>query len=122
MRDFRYWRDPLCMLACALYALNRVWLRRHVGGEFLTGYFNDLLLIPAALPFLLWLQRRIGVRVDDRQPRWGEIALHVLVWSVIAEAIMPHLAAHAVGDWRDVIAYAAGGAAAGAWWQWGVIV
>jgi hypothetical protein len=121
VKRFGYWRDPLCLVACGLYVLNRAWLRQHVGGEFLTGYFNDLLLIPAALPLLLWLQRRLGVRADDQRPQWREIGLHLAVWAFIAEAIMPRLATHAVGDWRDVVAYSAGALASGVWWQLGAI-
>ncbi len=117
MRKFGYALDPLCLLACGLYALNRFWMRAHIGGPFLVGYFNDLLLIPAALPLILWVQRKAGVRPDDRWPRWGEIGLHFAIWAVIAEAIMPRLSTHSVGDWRDVIAYAVGAAAAGCWWQ-----
>jgi hypothetical protein len=117
VKPFRYFGDPLCILAAIAYAANRWWLREHVGGDFLRGYFNDLLLIPAALPLVLWVQRRIGVRGDDTRPRWGEIALHLVMWSVTAEWLMPHLTAHATGDWRDVIAYGIGGAVAGCWWQ-----
>jgi hypothetical protein len=122
VKRFGYFRDPLCVAACALYVLNRWWLRDHVGGAFLNGYFNDLLLIPAALPLVLWLQRRLGVRADNQPPRWIEIGLHVVVWSVASEVIMPHITAHATGDWRDVIAYAAGALGAGCWWQSGSIV
>jgi hypothetical protein len=100
-----------------LYALNRFWLHGHLGGWFFHGYFNDLLLIPAALPLVLWLQRRVGLRPDDRRPRWGEIALHLVAWSIMAEAIVPHLVAHATGDWRDLLAYSAGALVAGCWWQ-----
>lgn len=117
MKRFRYFRDPLCLAACALYTANRLWLRGHAGGAFLEGYFNDLLLIPAALPLVLWVQRRIGVRAEDAPPRWREIALHVAVWTFTAEALMPQLTAAATGDWRDVVAYAAGALLAGAWWQ-----
>jgi hypothetical protein len=120
VKHFGYVRDPLCVLACALYVLNRMWWRTLFGGAFLTGYFNDLLFIPAALPLVLWVQRRIGVRRDDQPPRWSEIALHLAVWSVVAEGIMPRLLAHATGDWRDVIAYTAGAIVAGVCWQEGV--
>ena len=120
MKRFGYVRDPLCLVACGLYALNRWWLRQHIGGAFLTGYFNDLLFIPAALPLVLWVQRRIGVRTTDDRPHWREIAMHVAVWSIAAEAVMPHFATHATGDWRDVIAYAVGAVGAGCWWQAGI--
>jgi hypothetical protein len=117
MKRFGYFRDPLCLLACALYVLNRLWWRGQFGGEFLVGYFNDVLLIPAALPLVLWIQRRLGVRVGDEPPRWREIALHLVVWGVTAEAIIPQVTAHATGDWYDVVAYSAGALVAGCWWQ-----
>ena len=119
MRRFAYARDPLCLLACAGYALNR-WALRPMGwasGPFMRGHFNDLLLIPAALPLVLWGQRRLGLRTVDTPPTWPEIALHLVVWSVAAEAIAPHLWRHATGDWLDVAAYAVGALAAGSWWQ-----
>ena len=119
VKRFGYVLDPLCLTTCGLYALNRFWWRGHFGGPFLTGYFNDLLFIPAALPLVLWLQRRLGVRYDDKAPRWGEIALHLVVWSVVAEGIMPHVLRHVTGDWRDVVAYSAGALVAGCWWQTG---
>ena len=117
MKRFGYALDPLCVFACGLYALNRFWLSQHFGGPFLRGQFNDLLLIPAALPFALWLQRRLQLRRDDRFPRWSEIALHLAVWSLAAETVAPHLFARATADWRDVVAYTIGGAVAGCWWQ-----
>lgn len=117
MKRFGYAADPLCLLACGLYLLNRLWLRQHVGGVFLHGYFNDLLLIPAALPWVLWLQRRLKWRPDDARPRWGEIALHVAMWSLAAEVVAPHLFPHAIGDWRDAVAYTGGALVAGCWWQ-----
>lgn len=117
VKRFAYLRDPLCLLACGLYVLNRCWLRSQFGGAFLSGHFNDLLLIPAALPWVLWLQRRIGLRTTDERPRWGEIAMHLAVWSLAAEAVMPQVVASATGDWRDVIAYTGGAVVAGIWWQ-----
>lgn len=106
-------------MACGLYVLNRWWLRDHAGGAFLHSYFNDLLLVPASLPIVLWVQRYLGVRSGNQQPRWREIGLHLLVWSVAAEVIMPHFTLQATGDWRDVLAYAAGAAGAGCWWHAG---
>ena len=121
MKRFGYLRDPLCIAACALYALNRIWWKGNANDAFFTGYFNDLLLIPAALPIVLWVQRRIGVRPSDQPPRWREIVFHVVIWSVTAEGIMPYLTARATGDWYDVVAYVAGAVVAGCWWQEGVV-
>ncbi len=117
MKPFGYARDPLCLLAIALYALNRWALKPHLHSGFLHDHFNDVLLIPAALPLVLWAQRRLGWRDHDGPPRWSEIGLHLAIWGVICEVAGPHLAAHATGDWRDLVAYAAGAAVAGLWWQ-----
>jgi hypothetical protein len=58
MTRFAYLRDRLFLTACAAYAVNRLWLKHTLPGWFLHSYFNDLLLIPAALPLVLWIQRR----------------------------------------------------------------
>jgi hypothetical protein len=112
---FRYAGDPLCAAACALYALNRWAIRPHTHSAFLRFHFNDLLLIPAALPLVLWLQRRLGFRTHDAPPDVQEIALHLVIWSVMAELIVPRFA-HVTGDWRDLLAYGTGALAAWAWW------
>ena len=117
MKAFRYFADPLCLAACLFYGFNRFWLRSHWGGSFLTGYFNDLLLIPAALPPVLWFHARLGWRSAVEYPRATEIIFHVLVWSVIAELVGPHIFRAAVGDLRDVICYAGSGLGAGTWWH-----
>ena len=108
-RAFRYWRDPLCTLACVAYALNRFFLAPHSApGSFLRAHFDDLLLIPAALPLVLWLQRRLTLRTHDRIPGAAEIALHLLIWSLIAEWIGPVFLHHGTSDLLDVAAYSAG--------------
>jgi len=117
VKRFAYMRDPLCLIACGLYVLNRFWWRGQLGGPFLVWHFNDLLLIPAALPLALWVQRIFRLRGNDAMPAWGEITLHVAVWSFAAEFVMPYLTSRATGDWRDVVAYATGAAVAGRWWH-----
>lgn len=121
MKRYPYLADPLWLGACLLYAVNRGWWRQASGLPFFAGQFNDLLLIPCALPVLLWVQRCLGLRDHDRFPEPGEVALHLVVWSVIAEGIGPRLIPWAVGDLRDVAAYALGGLFAGLWWHHGGI-
>lgn len=84
---------------------------------FLRGYFNDVLLIPCALPLVLWLHRRLGLRAHDAAPQWGEIFFHLVVWSVLFEAIGPHIMRGVTGDPWDVVAYCAGGIVSGWWWR-----
>ena len=117
MRLFRYAFDPLCLSACFLYAVNR-WLIKPVClWPFVHQHFNDLLLIPAALPIVLGLQRWVGLRKHDRPPSASEIFGHLIVWSVIAEFLGPLVFARSVGDPLDVLAYSAGALAAGVWWN-----
>ncbi len=113
---FRYLRDPLCLGACALYAVNRwLWIPL-AGGWFVRGHLNDLLLIPAALPPVLWVQRRLEVRVHDRAPDWTEVLFHLALWAVLFEAIGPRFM-RVTGDPLDVVAYAVGAVASGWWWS-----
>ncbi len=116
MKPFGYGRDPLCLTACALYALNRWGLQPHTASRFLRGQFDDLLLIPCALPWVLWLQRHLGLRAQDAPPGFGEVAFHLVVWSLLFELIGPHLM-RVTGDPLDVLAYAVGAILALAWWQ-----
>ncbi len=117
MNQFRYWRDPLFLICCALYGLNRWAVKPWTSSPFLHNHFSDLLLIPCALPPVLWIQRKLGTRNHDRPPGIGEITFHVVVWSVLFEAIGPHIM-RVTGDIRDIAAYAAGAVGSGAWWKY----
>jgi len=114
---FAYLRDRLFWLGVALYALNRWWLKPHFHTAFLRGYFNDLWLIACALPPLLWLHRRLGLRGHDLPPTFAEITFHFVVWSAVCEGIAPHWIKRATGDWWDVAAYGVGALIAGLWWN-----
>jgi hypothetical protein len=117
MKRFGYWRDPLFVSSCVLYAANRWVVKPHVHSLFIRGQFNDCLLIPCALPLVLWLQRWLGLRRHDEFPAAGEILFHLTVWSVLCEVIGPHLM-RVTGDVWDVVAYGAGAVAAWLWWRW----
>jgi hypothetical protein len=118
MRAFRYALDPLCVVCCGLYVLNRWFIKPHVTSTFLHGYFNDTLLIPCALPILLWMQRKCGLRKNDNPPDVTEILFDLVIWSVLFEWIGPHIM-RVTGDIWDVAAYCAGAVVAWAWWNRG---
>jgi hypothetical protein len=118
MRRFLYLRDPLFLVGCAAYAINRWLVKPHVHIGFFHSYFNDCWLIPCALPPVLWLHRRFGLRSHDAPPRVSEIVTHLIFWSLLFEWIGPKYVQHAVGDPLDALAYAVGALAAGLWWHW----
>ena len=117
MRPFRYLLDPLFLLGCTTYAVNRWGLKPHLHATFLHLYLNDTLLIPCALPPVLLAQRCWKLRFHDLSPEPGEILFQVVVWSVLFEWVGPHIMRHATGDPWDVAAYVGGGLIAGLWWQ-----
>ena len=92
-----------------------------VGGVFLRGYFNDLLLIPCALPWVLWLHYGLGWRSRSAYPSGAEIWGHCLVWGLVAEGLGPQLFAGAVRDVLDLAMYTIGAAVAHVWWRWSVL-
>ena len=118
MGGFRYWRDPVCLAACAAYGANRWLLKPFFAlGPFMRGHFNDLLLTPAALPIVLWLHRRLGWRTHDAPPTGSEIILHLAVWAFIAEGAGPWLTHRGTADLWDVAAYSAGAAVCYVLWR-----
>jgi hypothetical protein len=117
VRNFGYWRDGLFRLSCVLYAVNRWLVKPHVHSPFLRGHFNDLLLIPCALPLVLLFQRWLRLRTHDEAPTAGEIAFHVVIWSILFEAIGPHIMRGVTGDPWDALDYAVGGLVAWCWWN-----
>ena len=100
-----------------MYALNRWVVAPRVSWSFLHYWFDDLLLIPCALPPLLAVHRALGLRRHDGPPTVWEIAGHLVFWSVLFEWIGPHLVPRASGDPWDVVAYTIGAAVAAVWWH-----
>jgi len=117
VKKFRYLGDGLFLISCSLYALNRWGIKPHVHSTFMRFHFNDLLMMPCALPPLLWMQRRLRLRTMDDPPTWGEIALYLVFWSILFEVIGPHIMRRATGDPWDVVVYVIGGIGAGLWWN-----
>lgn len=116
---FKYLSDRLFLACVALYALNRWGVKPSLaeGEVFFRGHFNDLLVIPCALPPVLLLHRLLGLRRTDRPPDAYEVALHLAVWSVFFEVLAPLAVRSARADAWDVVAYCAGGLAAWAAWN-----
>jgi len=127
MTRFGYLHDRLFWFASAAYALNRLILKSHLGAlrhshldfvwSFFHSHFDDLLLIPAALPVVLWVQRLLGLRKHDGPPTWREVWPHLLIWSVMCKFVGPYWLHIGTPDPWDIAFFAAGGLAAFAWWN-----
>ena len=117
MEPFRYLGDPLFLLGTTAYVLNRWLLKPHWHTGFFHSHFNDLWLMPCALPLVLWLHRSSGLRPHDQPPTGPEILTHLAGWTLLFEWLGPKLVRHATADPWDAVAYAAGAALAALWWQ-----
>jgi hypothetical protein len=115
LKRLPFWRNPIWISAVFLYALNRWALKPALPWEFLHSHFNDCLLIPAALPPVLFLQECLGLRLFRGSPRLFEVISHLVVWSLLFEAIGPFVMP-VTGDVRDVACYSAGAVAAAWFW------
>lgn len=114
---FRYCADGLFLVSCAAYLMNRLLIKPWAGPGLLSWHFNDVLLLPAALPPVLWLHRRLGLRTHDRPPSAWEICGHWVFWSWLFEWAGPRLYDRATADAVDILAYAVGGCLAWLWWH-----
>jgi len=117
VKPFRYWLDPLFLGCCALYVVNRWGVKPHFHVTFFHSWLNDALLVPCALPLLLWVHARLGWRDSEAPPGAWEIITHLAGWSVLFEVIGPRFVHHATADILDVVAYTAGAAVAFLWWH-----
>lgn len=114
---FKYYRDPLFLTGCMAYAVNRWLVKPHVHRRFFHDHFNDCWLIPCALPLVLWLHRRWGLREHDDSPRISEIITHLIFWSLLFKGVGPTIYAGATADPWDVLCYWGGGLLAWLWWH-----
>ncbi len=113
---FGFHRDGLFLAGCLAYAVNRWMLKPFSPTGFLAWHFNDLWLIPCALPLLLWVHQKLGWR-GDAPPTAREVGGHLALWSVLFEWWGPRLMSHATGDPLDVACYWVGGLVAWVWWN-----
>lgn len=115
--EWRAWRDPLFWLAVVAYCFSRGLAAVGVAVGFFRNYFNDLLLIPVALPLVLEAHHGLRWRRRGPAPSWQEVVLHAAVWSVVCEGVGPAWLHRGTADPWDVVCYAAGAAPAVLWWR-----
>ncbi len=117
VKRFRYAFDPVCLVCCACYAVNRWGVKPHTHVALFRFWFNDFLLIPCALPPLLRIYRWLRLRCHNGFPSGMEIIAHALLWSILFEVAGPHLMRGVTGDSLDIVAYAFGAVFASGCWQ-----
>jgi hypothetical protein len=115
---FGYWRDPVFLFCLGIYFINREWIKPNLReySPLFHGHLNDTLLVPVALPIFLLVYRWLGLRPDDEPPRFWEMALHVLVWSIFFKWFGPRVLHQGVADLVDIGCFAGGGVVA--WLLW----
>jgi hypothetical protein len=118
---FAYLTNKTFLSACWLYVANRFWGKPMLGDSlhFFRNHLDDCLLIPAALPPLLCVFRKLGLRQDDSPPSFREVTEWTLLWSVVFEWAFPRFLHKGVADWRDVLAYATGALVSWLLWRGG---
>jgi hypothetical protein len=118
---FRYLRDPLFLACVLVYFINRFVLKSVWETGFVHEGLNDLICIPFWVPVMLWAERRLGLRRDDRPPGAIEVIIPLIVWSWLFEMVLPRtelFGRYCVADHRDVLYYAAGALGAAIFWRW----
>ena len=114
---FRYLRDPLFLICCASYCVNRLFLKPQFDSPFLRFWLNDLLLVSCALPVTLWIFRALNLRSHDRPPTVAELSWILIAWAVLFEWIGPKFLSMGTGDLVDLLMYSTGAVLAWACWN-----
>ena len=65
-------------------------------------------MMPCALPPVLWLHGRLGIRPRGMRPTPSEIIGHLVLWSFLAEGVAPLILDRSTRDPWDLLAYALG--------------
>lgn len=120
---FAYFADKTFLSACSLYAANRFWGKPLLGDSvhFLRNHLDDCLLIPVALPPLLYVFRKLDLRRDDSPPGFREVAEWTILWSFAFEWAFPCFLQKGVADLWDVLGYAVGGFVSWLLWRRGSV-
>lgn len=111
--------NPLFMISLAAYCLNTLVAKYHsVDSHFLKFYFNDLLLVPCALPPILCLISIAGFRDSNKPPSFIEVLICLCIWSIAFEVVGPLVSQKSTADPFDVGAYWIGGAVSWSLWNY----
>lgn len=117
---FRYLSDPLFLCCVLAYFVNRFILKSIWKTGFVHEHFNDLICIPFWVPIMLWMERRFGLRRDDKPPDAIEVIVPLLVWSWVFEIFLPRtemFRRYCTADPWDITYYSLGAIGAFLFWR-----
>lgn len=115
--DYKFLKDKLFIISVILYLINSLTIRMGINNNyFMRNYFNDLLLIPVALPIVLYLIKLFKFR-NDNYPSFSEIFICLIVWSIMFEFVGPKIMNKGTADIYDVLAYSVGAIISYAIWR-----
>ncbi|HEX4072465.1 MAG TPA: hypothetical protein VHX68_14890, partial [Planctomycetaceae bacterium] len=100
---------------------NRWGIKPLVVGGFFHDHFNDLICIPIFVPLMVFGAQVAGLRDRDDPPRFLEIIIPLIIWSVLFEVVLPQNASWGRGmtaDYKDVTYYAFGAFASSLFWAY----
>lgn len=76
---YRFIKDNFFLLSLIIYGINFLFIRYGVNNNyFMKCYFNDLFLIPVALPVVLYLMKILNLR-GDHYPTFSEILICLII-------------------------------------------
>jgi len=119
--QFRYLKDPLFLFCLALYFANRWVLKPYFHIGLFKSYLNDVICLPFWVPIMVFAMRKLRLRKEDSPPAASEILIPLLIWSWVFEAYLPftpYFKGLATSDYKDILAYTAGGLWAAAFWRY----
>jgi hypothetical protein len=99
-------KEPVFVVSALAYWSNFILLRYFsVHNHFLKFYFDDVLLVPCALPVILFFVAAFGFRDLRRPPTLSEIITCLIIWSIAFEIVGPAIMAKGTADILDIVAY-----------------
>jgi hypothetical protein len=117
---FAYLKDPLFLFCLVAYFVNRWVFKPYLPNPFSFNYLNDLICIPFWVPIMLFIMRKLRLRMEDGPPAASEILVPLLIWSWAFEAFLPHVAFFKrfdTADYVDILCYSTGALVAGLFWK-----
>ena len=110
-KKFKYLLDPLFLFSLIIYCINKLSFLKYGSWnyKFLIYYLNDLLLIPVAVPIVLYFSKVLKLRDIYSPPTFLEIIVPLAIWSISFEFVGPLYFGKGTSDPIDVFAYCLGG-------------